>query len=120
MFAERMRLASNLYRLKTKRLEVPLLDVGPTDTELAVILSSETICMEETILDVAPTEDIIVDTFEYIRYADGLPDHLINISGLIDGLGNQPKSFLTAVKANMYVEGSLKTLLLPSDLKTTI
>ena len=61
--------------------------------------------MEETILDVAPNEDIIIDTFEYSRYADGLPDHLINISGLIYGLGNQPKPFLTSVIANMYIEG---------------
>ena len=66
---------------ETKHLEVPLLDVGPIIIELAVTVSSETDCMEETILDVAPNDSIIIDTFEFVEYADGLPDHSINISG---------------------------------------
>ena len=80
---------------ETKHLEVPLLDEGPTNNELAVIVSSETNCMEETILDVAPHENTIIDTFGYVEYADGLPDHWINISGLIHTCGWVLGGFLT-------------------------
>ena len=44
-------------------------------------------------------------TFEYVEFAVGLPDHLVNISGLIITQGSQPRPFLTTVKANMYIEG---------------
>ena len=40
-----------------------------------------------------------------MTYWQGLPDHLINITGLIYGMGNQPKPFLATVQANMCIEG---------------
>ena len=69
---------------ETNSCEVPVLDGIPTDLELAVAVSSETDCIEE---------NLIIDTFEYVEFADGLPDHSINISGLIKGIGSRPKPF---------------------------
>ena len=84
---------------ETNYCEVPVLDGIPTDLELAVAVSSETNCIEE---------NIIIDTFDFVdpvEFAVGLPDHLINISGLIKGIGSMPKPFVATVKANMKIEG---------------
>ena len=78
---------------------MPLPDDVPTELEVAGNFSSE------TSQEVSPIENIIIDTFEYVEFVDGLPDRLINISGLIKGIGSMPKPFLATVKANMYIEG---------------
>ena len=48
-------------------------------------------------------------SIEYVEFANGLPDHLISIPGLIIGHGSQPKHFQATVKANMYIEGFVES-----------
>ena len=81
-----------------------MLDVFPSDLGEVIGVTSGTNCTEDTKPDIAPPENLIIDIVEYVEYSDGLPDHLISISGLINGLGNQPKPFLATVKANLYIE----------------
>ena len=91
---ESLRKYFDLNNSATNDLEVPLPDV-PSEPEVDVDIASE------SSQEVAPIENIIFDAIEYVTFADGLPDHLINISGLIKGIGSMPKPFVATVKANM-------------------
>ena len=93
MFAEPMMYVLNLSgsfglgNSETNDLEVPLPDDVPTELEVAGDVSSE------TSQEVGPIENIIIDTSEYVEFADGLPDHLINVFGLIKDIGSMSKLF---------------------------
>ena len=65
------------------------MDAVPTELEVAFVVAFETICMNEPMLDEEPTETLVIDTFEYGEFADGLPDHLISISNLLDPLSSR-------------------------------
>ena len=93
---------------ETNDVEGTILGIVPIEPGFAAAVALETNCIEELNLDGSTPESLIVDTFEYVEFAVGLPDHLVNISGFSITQGSQPRPFLTVVKANMYIEGFIE------------